>query len=172
MALKIATALKHLRLHNFLHQRAPILDSEHMPIDCLWNFQNEYYDYCQSLLHCPDKNTQYCALFVNAVDHWEICKDAVTIGDWATLEVEAIDWMPVWVAIKKPLYLMETMQRNEINYSLSAEELEYMRMGHFLCMTRNGAFMSYDDFCEKHNYALKQFSNHPDIEVMCGKSRH
>lgn len=28
------------------------------------------------------------------------------------------------------------------------------------------------DFCEKHNYALKQCSNHADIDVMCRKSRH
>ncbi len=94
------------------------------------------------------------------------------MGDWASLEVEALDWMPVWALTKKPLYQMETMRRNEINYSLEPEELEYMRMGRFVRLTRNGAFMSYDDFCEKHNYAMKQCGNHADIEVMCRKSRH
>ncbi len=172
MALKMASALKHLRLHTFLQQRSPILSNADMPIDCLWKLQNEYSDYCQSLLCCPDEVTRFCALFVDAVDRWENCRDAVRIGNWATLEVEAINWLPIWAVTKKPLYLMETMQRNEIIYSLEPEELEYLRMGRFVRMTRNGAFMSYDDFCEKQNYAMKQCSNHPDMEVMCRKSRH
>jgi DNA repair ATPase RecN len=36
----------------------------------------------------------------------------------------------------------------------------------------NGNYMSYDDFCEKHNYAMKQCMNHPAIDVMSKKSRH
>ncbi len=172
MALKMASAIKHLRLHTFLKERSPVLSNADTPIDRLWKLQIEYSDYCQSLLCCPDEVTRYCALFVDAVDRWENCRDAVRMGDWATLEVEAIDWLPIWLVTKKPLYLMETMRRNEIIYSLEPEELEYLRMGRFVRMTRNGAFMSYDDFCEKHNYAMKQCSNHPDMEVMCRKSRH
>ena len=66
---------------------------------------------------------------------------------------------------------MEAMRRIEINYQLTAEELEYMRMGRFVRMHSNGNFMSFDDFCEKHNMALKQSLNNADIEVMCSKER-
>jgi hypothetical protein len=48
------------------------------------------------------------------------------------LEVESIDWLPVWGFVKKPQYQMEAMRRIEINYQLTAEELEYMRMGRFV----------------------------------------
>ncbi len=172
MVLKIALAIKHLRLHNFLQQESPSLNVELTPMDRLWNLQDEYSNYCQSLLVCPDEVTRYCALFLDAVDRWENCKEAVRMGDWATLEVEALDWLPIWAATKKPLYALETMRRNEINYNLDAEELEYMRMGRFVRLTPNGACISYDDFCEKQNYAMKQCSNHPDMEVMVRKSHH
>jgi hypothetical protein len=39
-------------------------------------------------------------------------------------------------------------------------------------MHANGNFMTFDDFCEKHNMALKQTMNNPDINVMCRKSCH
>ncbi len=174
MAIKVSTSLKHLRLHNFLHQRSPTTEKTNATttFDYLWNLHDEYEAYCESLLTCSDKVTKFCALFVDAVDRWDNCRVAVCMGDWATLEVEALDWMPIWVATKKPQYLMETLRRNEMNYSLEPEELEYMRMNRFVRQTRKGGFMSYDDFCEKHNYALKQCSNHPDIAVMCKKLRH
>ena len=67
---------------------------------------------------------------------------------------------------------MEAMRRIERNYQLMPKELEYMRMGRFVRMHPNGNFMSYDDFCKKHNCALKQCMNNVDIEIMCRKSRH
>ena len=54
---------------------------------------------------------------------------APRIGDWAVLEVESIDWLPVQGKTKKPLYQMEGMRHMKITYSLSPEELEYMLGG-------------------------------------------
>jgi hypothetical protein len=88
------------------------------------------------------------------------------------MEVSAIDWMPVWGPLKKPLYQMETMRRIQTMYSLTTSELEYYRMNRFFRMHKNGNCMSLDDFCEKHNYAMKQCAPHPDIEVMRKKSLH
>ncbi len=96
----------------------------------------------------------------------------MTVGDWAILEVESIDWLPVWGITKKPLYQMESMRRIEINYGLSMEELEYMRMGRFVQMHRSGNFIYFDDFCKKQNYALKQCMNNPDINMMINKLWH
>jgi hypothetical protein len=84
--------------------------------------------------------------------------DAVRIGDWASMEVASIDWMPVWGSLNMPLYQLEALRR--------------LRMNRFFCMHSNGNFMSLDDFCEKHNYAMKQIVNHPDINQMRKKSRH
>ncbi len=86
-------------------------------------------------------------------EKWYLCKEAVRVAGWALLEVESIDWVPVWGISKKPQYQMESMRRIEVNYTLSSEELEYMRMGRFVRMHANGNFMSFDDFCEKHNMA-------------------
>jgi hypothetical protein len=105
-------------------------------------------------------------------ERWYNCKEAVGLGDWAILEVESIDWLPIWGLTKKPLYQLEAMRRIEINHNLTSEELEYMRMGRFVQMHANGNFMLFDDFCEKQNWALKQCINNADIEVMIRKSRH
>jgi hypothetical protein len=65
---------------------------------------------------------------------------------------------------------MESMRRIEVNYTLSSEELEYMRMGRFVRMHANGNFMSFDDFCEKHN---ETDTEPPRYKCdVCRKSRH
>ncbi len=56
--------------------------------------------------------------------------------------------------MKKPLYQLKTMRRMEVMYGMSAEELQHHCMNRFFRMHANGNFMSYNDFCEKHNYAM------------------
>ncbi len=169
--IKMVSALKRLRFEIFLSVYDYESNEESVP-NWLWQLGGEYQSFCASLCQSKNENTRYVALFMDFVDRWDRCRDAVKIGDWATLEVEAIDWLPVWAALKKPLYLVETMRRMETMYGMTTDELEHYRMNRFFRMHANGNFMSYDDFCEKHNYALKQCSNHPDIEVMCKKSKH
>ncbi len=172
IVMKMVSALKRLRLEIFLSVHDYESNEEWGGKNLLWQFAGEYQTFCDSLCHSKNKNARYVALFMDFVDRWDRCRDAVRVGDWATLEVEAIDWLPVWAALKKPLYLIETMRRMETMYGMTTDELEHYRMNRFFRMHANGNFMLYDDFCEKHNYALKQCSNHPDIDVMCRKSKN
>ncbi len=170
MALKIADALKILRFNVFLSSTDN--SEEETKSETIWKIGSQYRQYCELLLISPNENTKFVARFINMMDSWKVCRDAVRLGDWATMEMAAIHWMPVWGELKKPLYLMESMRRLESVYSYSNEELEYHRMNRFFRMHFNGNCMSYDDFCEKHNYAMKQLMNHPDIDVMTKKSHH
>ena len=94
----------------------------------LWQLGLEYDAFCDDLCKSTNENTLYIARFIDFVDRWAKCRDAVRIGDWLTLEVEAIDWLPIWGVTKKPLYQLETMRRMAMMYGMSAEELEYYRM--------------------------------------------
>ncbi len=163
--MKVADSLKLLRLHVFLScQQELDVEVEHMVMNgVIWKLGTQYQEYCVTLPTSQNKNTQFVAQFIDMMDRWKSCIDAVWIGDWASMEVASIDWMPVWVALQKPLYQMETMRRLEVLYNMSPEELEYHCMNSFFWMHTNGNFMSFDDFCEKHNYAMKQIVNHPDI---------
>ncbi len=174
IVLKMLSALENLRFHHFLGQRGTPSNSHENKSDeeMLWNFNAEYIEYCESFVDCRNEVTRYISRFIEIANRWSMCKDAVRAGDWVVLEVESIDWLPAWVFLKKNLYLMETMRRIEVNNSLSPEELEYMRMSRLVRMHSNGNFISMDDFCEKQNYALKQCTNHADIEMMCKRSRH
>ncbi len=183
IVIKLVSALKRIQFEVFLSRNQYECnldecnldecnpDSDSIP-NFLWTLSGDYEVFCASLRVSNNENTRYIALFLDFAERWDRCRNAVRVGDWATLEVEAIDWLPVWGALKKPQYQIETMRRMRIMYGMTADELEHYRMNHFFRMHPNGNFMSYDDFCEKHNYALKQCSNHPDIQVMCQKSRH
>jgi hypothetical protein len=173
IVVKIVSALKELRYSIFVSQRNHQNVTDVVsPSDFIWQIMCEYREFCASLLQSSNDNIRYVCNFFEIVDKWDNCRESVRVGDWATLEVEAIDWMTVWGQLKKPLYQMETMRRVEINYRMTAEEMEYHRNNRFFRMHPNGNCMSYDDFCEKHNYAMKQCSNHADIDKMCNKSRH
>lgn len=176
LTIKIMSALKRLRLDQYISESemssSGILDSSLSPSENLQRFMSKYDDYCSAMLSSTNEITRYVSRFLIMAEKWYQSKEAVRVADWALLEVESIDWLPVWGFVKKPQYQMEAMRRIEINYQLTAEELEYMRMGRFVRMHSNGNFMSFDDFCEKHNMALKQSLNNADIEVMCSKSRH
>jgi hypothetical protein len=175
IVIKMMSALKRLRFNVFLslhYHEYEFDDPELATNNLLWRIGLEYQEFCDSLCESMNENDRYVARFIEMIDRWANCRDAVRVGDWITLEVEAIDWLPVWKVMKKPLYQLETMRRMAVMYGMSAEEMEYYRMNRFFRMHPNGNFMSYDDFCEKHNYAMKQCSNHPDIEVMCRKSKH
>ena len=173
LTIKIITALKRLRLDKYI-SAAPMnwsLNAD-TPSENLKQFMLQYDKYCDALLSSSNEITRYVSRFLVMAEKWYLCKEAVRVADWALLEVESVDWVPVWGISKKPQYQMESMRRIEVNYTLSSEELEYMRMGRFVRMHANGNFMSFDDFCKKHNMALKQSMNNADINVMCRKSRH
>ncbi len=162
--------MKLIRFHVFLSRNETVGDNG--VCTDLWDIGNSYSNYCKSLVDSRNEDTKFISRFMHMMDSWKDARNAVSIGDWATLEVSALDWMPVWGQLKKPLYQMETMRRMEIMYSLTASELEYYRINRFFRMHKNGNFMSLDDFCEKHNYGMKQFAPHPDIDVMRKKLLH
>ena len=101
------------------------------------------------------KKTKMIALFMNYIDRWLLCHDAIRIGDWCVHEIEWADWVPFFAATGKPQYCLEGKHRLEATNALEYHELEYYWMGRFVCMTGGKAFMTHDDFCEKQNGAQK-----------------
>ena len=114
------------------------------------------YEECISLMErAPCEKTRLVSLYMNYVDRWHLCNDAVRIGDWAVLEVEGCDWLPFWAAIGKPQYNLEMKRRMEQCHDMTDKQLEYFRMNRFIQLTAGSHFISHDDFCEQHNAAQK-----------------
>ena len=176
LTMKIYWSLRRIRLEEFLRK---FMESEGAisrlngdPHEVVWKLEKEYQTYCDSLEKCPCEKSRAAALFMKYTQEWILCRDGVSLGDWATLEVQGHDWLPRWFCVKKPQYREECQRRIEKMYALPFWLLEYLRMNRFIRMSTGAGFISLDDFCEKHNLAQKRSTKNPDFDIVCQRSRH
>ena len=179
LTMKIYWALRRVRLEEFLRRFMARDDTKQLldmndkdPCDIVWKLEKEYQSFCDSLETCACEKSRAAALFMKYTQDWLLCMEGVSLGDWATLEVQGHDWLARWFCVKKPQYREECQRRIEMMYALPAWLLEYIRMNRFIRMSNGARFISLDDFCEKHNLAQKLSTKSSNFEKVCNRSRH
>ena len=173
LVMKMIYALERIRMEEFVRQRDDGLNIFRSGMDndkVCWQLQCEYQDYCDKLLHSTCEKTLAAANFLKLAHMWLMCKESVSVGDWATLEVQGNDWLKYWAAMSKKQYKLETIRRVEQIYKLKPDELEYLRMGRFVRFDEDGGMTTHDDHCEKQNQAQKNCTKNPDFKIVCDRS--
>ena len=173
LVLKMIHALERIRMEEFIRHRdnaRNIFSSETDNAEVCWRLQCEYQTYCEKLLQSSCEKTLAAANFLNLAQEWQMCKESVSAGDWATLEVLGNDWLLYWAAMGKKQYKLEVVRRMEQIYKLKADELEYLRIGRFVRLDEGSEMTTHDDMCEKQNQAQKNCAKNSDFKIVCNRS--